>query len=149
MLLVLQIVQLVGVIRTSFQVQRMELLVFVPEFPFQDGSQRVFAVPKFSSEDKVLHRAMERCTKLQFSWSVEVAAAVVREQILKILVVVALVPCSCRFSLLTMVPLVERVVVIRFICVCFVPCVKLEGWKEDVYLLSKLDDQRRAGGRKR
>ena len=39
--------------------------------------------------------------------------------------------------------------VIRFICGCFVPGVKSEGWQEDVYLVSKLDDQRRAGGRKR
>ena len=50
MLLVLQMtVQLGGLI--SFQVQRMELLVFVPLFPYQGGSKRVFAVPKFSNED--------------------------------------------------------------------------------------------------
>ena len=93
---------------------------------------------------------MERCTKRLFSWSVEVVAAVVRQQILQNCGsrCTRALQLSFQFFFLNMVPLVERVV-IRFICVCFVPCVKLEGWKEDVYFLSKLDDQRRAGGRKR
>ena len=52
--LVLQmVVQLVGEIRFSFQVQRTEQLVVVPLFSFQVGSQRFFAVPKFSREDRI------------------------------------------------------------------------------------------------
>ena len=37
-------------------------LVVVPLFPFQGGSQRVFAVPKFLSEDRILQCAMEQTT---------------------------------------------------------------------------------------
>ena len=79
MLLVLQMtVQLVGVMRISLQVQRMELFVFVPLFHFQGRSQRVFAVPKFSSKESVLQCAMNGALHKTFSWSVEVVAQILK-----------------------------------------------------------------------
>ena len=105
MLLLLQVLaQLVGVIRLSFQVQRMELLVVVPLFPFQCGSQWVIAVPKFSREDRVLQFAMARCFRGGSGTRVSRAL-------------------QLSFpSFEHGVALVEGVVVIRFIRVCLVPC---------------------------
>ena len=142
MLLVLRMIaQLVGVMRISFQLQRMELLVFcaiVPCFKEASGFSRC---PSFQAKT-------EFCS---VQWSVLVecrgGGSCCSGAHFEKLWFSSLVPLQLSFQFFEHCGTGKRVVVIRFIYVCFVLGVKLECWKEGVYLV--LDDQRRAGGRKR